>query len=463
MAEQTIIPFNKELEERIVGHLMTVSLDQMGEVSELLTSESFYTVKCRTAYRLMLDLFGEGVQPDIINLSERILKSGVQNLSPVDLVDLQSGSPYVSYLDFLHHVGLLRDIELQRRMLEVSHSLRKGAAGCEAVDTVCNRAVEDLLNIMGCGRSCICTLNDSMRELYKRVEDRLNGALGEVSAGTGFAFLDSRGGMQPGDLWIVGGRSSQGKTSFALSVVRHLAENGVAVAYYSLEMSRLQLSSRITSGVTGLTSKSILNEEMADDVFKTFNVGVGEIMQWGDRIFFDDNSTSGIDTILSSIRTLVMQKGVKVAVIDYLQILTVNMRAANKEQMMGDVARRLKNLARELDITIVALSQLNREGENNDPMPTMSSLRDSGQICEAADVVLLVYRPQYYNEVRGMSISYRGAWKDVDTRGTAQIILAKGRNIGVGDFVCGFSAENTLFYDVDPVMLKRVSGRVMPW
>lgn len=456
-------PFSKELEEQIIGHMMTISLDQMGEVSELLTADSFYTVKCRTAFKLMTDLYSEGVRPDIINLSARALETSTQSLSPAELADMMTSERYVSYVEFMHHLQLLREYEVHRRLLVVSHDLQEAAnMGGESVNAACNKAVEALLNIMGCSKSNLSTLNDGMGELYKHVEDLLNGTSNKLSVTTGYSFLDTRGGMQPGDLWIVGGRSSQGKTSFALSVVQHVAQQGIAVAYYSLEMSRLQLSSRITSGVTGITNRQLMVEKMDAPTLKTFNVGVGDIMRWGERIFFDDNSTAGIDSILSSIRSLVLQKDVKVAVIDYMQILNVNMRAANKEQMMGDVARRLKNLARELNITIVALSQLNREGENTDPMPTMSSLRDSGQICEAADVVLLVYRPQYYNEVRGMSISYCGAWKDIDTKDTAQIILAKGRNIGVGDFICGFKAENTLFYDIAPHMLKKKTIDAFP-
>lgn len=134
------------------------------------------------------------------------------------------------------------------------------------------------------------------------------------------------------------------------------------------------------------------------------------------------------------------------AAVDYLQILKVNMKGANKEQQMGDVARRLKNLAKELDIWIIALSQLNRDKDN--PVPSIARLRDSGQIAEAADMVMLIYRP----EVKGKS--YPGEFSHVDTKSTAMIDVAKGRNIGIMKFICKFDAPTTHFYDLQDIPIS---------
>ena len=140
------------------------------------------------------------------------------------------------------------------------------------------------------------------------------------------------------------------------------------------------------------------------------------------------------------------------AVIDYLQILNVNMKGANKEQQMGDVARRLKNLAKDLDIWIIALSQLNRDNLN--PVPTLARLRDSGQIAEAADVVILIYRPEVKDK------PYPDEFKNVSTKGTAMIDIAKGRNIGLLKFICGFDASTTRFYDLDCVPIGNMSDSI---
>lgn len=163
-------------------------------------------------------------------------------------------------------------------------------------------------------------------------------------------------------------------------------------------------------------------------------------------IYFDDRSTSNIETILSSIRMMKIKYGIKGAIVDYLQILNVNMKGTSKEQQMGDVARRLKNIAKELDIWVIALSQLNRNADNF--KPTIARLRDSGQIAEAADMVILVCRPEVYGTDK--RYPYEG-FQGCETKDTAMIDVAKGRNVGLMQFIVGFRKENTNFYDLDDV------------
>ena len=185
---------------------------------------------------------------------------------------------------------------------------------------------------------------------------------------------------------------------------------------------------------------------LTDSQIQAIDKRIGKLS--GKSIYFDDRSTSNIDTIISSIRYMKLKFDIDGAIIDYLQILNVNMKGANKEQQMGDVARRLKNLAKELDIWIIALSQLNRDTMN--PVPTIARLRDSGQIAEAADVVILVYRPEYYDKSR----RYPDPFSNASTEGTAMIDIAKGRNIGILRFICGFNAATTCFFNLDSVPLS---------
>jgi replicative DNA helicase len=164
------------------------------------------------------------------------------------------------------------------------------------------------------------------------------------------------------------------------------------------------------------------------------------------RMFFDDRSNSSLESILVSIRTLVMKQGISGAVIDYLQILTANKRMSNtsEEQQLGISARLLKNIAKELGIFIILLSQIRRDPQN--PCPNLTMIRGSGQIAEAADFVGLVYRPQYYNEEFGLTLSYPSPYENVDTNNTAMILIQKGRNVGTGKFICGFNPNTTDFY-----------------
>lgn len=252
----------------------------------------------------------------------------------------------------------------------------------------------------------------------------------------------------PRELFVISDFIVTHNTSLAVSIMRNAASLGAKVAMYSMEMKKEQITARILSMESGVPANEIMYSRLTESQLQSVDKGIGKIS--GKGIYFDDRSTSNIDTILSSIRYMKLKFGIDGAIVDYLQILNVNMKGANKEQQMGDVARRLKNLAKELDIWIIALSQLNRDNMN--PVPSLARLRDSGQIAEAADVVMLVYRP----EVKGKS--YPGDFSHVDTRGTAMIDIAKGRNIGLLKFICGFNACTTCFYELDNIPIS--SGMV---
>lgn len=228
-------------------------------------------------------------------------------------------------------------------------------------------------------------------------------------------------------------------TSFAQSVVANAINNGSSVAYYSMEMTAMQLTVRMLSMQSGISSSTILYGRPNEFELAAIDKAVGQLA--GKTLLFDERSTSNIDTIINSIRMMKKRFNICGAVVDYLQILSVNSRMFNKEQQMGEAARRLKNLAKELDIWVVALSQLNRDKDN--PEPNINRMRDSGQIAEAADVVILVYRPEKYGK------RYSGDFSAVETKDTALIDVAKGRNIGTFKFICGFNAPCTKFYPLD--------------
>jgi replicative DNA helicase len=227
----------------------------------------------------------------------------------------------------------------------------------------------------------------------------------------------------------------------ALSMIINAAKSGAGIALFTLEMRDSQLVSRMLGAESGVPSTSIMYSKLDEQDFRKLDIGIGKLS--GKRIYFDERSTSNIDTIISSIRTLKKRYDIEGVVIDYLQVLNVNMRGSNQEQQMGDVARRLKNLAKDLNIWVIALSQLSRDNQN--PEPTMNRLRASGQIAEAADIVCLVYRPEEYSK------RYSGELSDKETKGTAMLHFAKGRNIGTMKFICGFERTTQKFYELDDV------------
>jgi replicative DNA helicase len=195
-------------------------------------------------------------------------------------------------------------------------------------------------------------------------------------------------------------------------------------------------------------SNEILYSKLASGQIQMVDKGVARVIDM--PVYFDDRSTSNIETILSSIRMMKIKYNIKGVIVDYLQILNVNMKGSNKEQQMGDVARRLKNIAKDLDIWVIALSQLSRDRQN--PAPSLSRLRDSGQIAEAADMVILIYRPEIYGE------KYPEEFENKSTRGTAMIDVAKGRNIGLLKFLVGFDAKTTNFYELEDIPITQVKN-----
>lgn len=237
---------------------------------------------------------------------------------------------------------------------------------------------------------------------------------------------------------IIAAASSQGKTSFALNIAKNVAHES-KVAIYSLEMNDVQLASRIISSVSGLSSKEILYRSMSNEMIKEFDTGVGKIQDLG--IYFDDRSTSSIETIIQSIRKMVFKYRISGVVIDYLQILSITNKSMTEEQFLGYVTRRLKNLAKELNIWVLALSQLNRKNAEN--APSLADIRASGQIVEAADNVVFIYRPELYSR------SYPAPFASTSTIGTAMIDFAKGRSVGITKFILGFKQEQTLFYNLN--------------
>ena len=188
---------------------------------------------------------------------------------------------------------------------------------------------------------------------------------------------------------------------------------------------------------SGVSSSDIMYKRLNADQYDMIDKGIGRIS--GTKIYFDDRSTSNIDNIINSIRSLKLKHDIDGAVVDYIQMLSINMRGASVEQLMAECARRLKNLAKELDIWIIALSQLARNNDN--PEPSLTRVRASGQINEAADNTILIYRPEIYGKF------YKEPFQNVSTKGTAQIEVAKGRNIGLTKFIVNFIPELTLFKD----------------
>ncbi len=431
---------DEDAEKIVLGTIIT-ERNAFEEVRELLSEEAFYNPFHKQIYNAVLQLASSGERPDMITVKGKLSANGVE----FDLVEYMKIASCLTF-DLYQYAARLHDLAIRRKFYGIGQYLVLNSySETEDILDVTASAGDQLASLFKSSSTTVATINDGLESVYRMINDNLSGNKPLTGTPTGFEKIDAKsGGLQKSDLIVIAGETSQGKTSLAVSMMRNAAYSGAKIAMYSMEMKKEQITARILSMESGVPANQIMYSRLTGSQVQAIDKGIGKVT--GTGIFFDDRSTSNIDTIISSIRYMKLKFGIDGAIIDYLQILNVNMKGANKEQQMGDVARRLKNLAKELDIWIIALSQLNRDTMN--PVPTLSRLRDSGQIAEAADVVILIYRPEVSKK------SYPNEFSNVDTRGTAMIDVAKGRNIGLLRFICGFNAATTCFYNLDFVPLS---------
>lgn len=425
-------------EQYVIGSLL-VDPTAYTLVSQYLDEDCFYDPMCRDIWKAVDNMGKQGMPIDVISVSAELnkQKSNVTALYLMNISAQIASSAHVEY-----HAIRLQDLGRRRKLWVVGQQLSKVGLSEEILTADAHQeAIESIGGVFEKADG-VFTLDDAMNSLNEIMVK--NATVGGVTTGTktGMERFDEKGGLQKSDLIIVAGETSQGKTSLALCMTRHAIENGAKVAFYSMEMTKEQLTARLLSAKTNIPANNILySGSLAPSEIRMIDDARGKLP--GENLFFDDKSTSNIDSILLSIRMLKMQKDIDGAVVDYLQILNVNSRSTSfsREQAMGDAARRFKNLAKELNIWIIALSQLSRD--SNCPEPNLNRLRDSGQIGEAADVVILVYRAEYYNRAYPAPFDNKD---DYPTDGTAMIDVAKGRNIGTFKFFMGFNKNTTNFF-----------------
>lgn len=425
-------------EQYVIGSLL-IDPTAYTLVSQYLDEDCFYDPMCRDIWKAVDNMGKQGMPIDVISVSAELSKQK-SNVTALDLMNISAQIASSAHVEY--HAIRLQDLGRRRKLWVVGQQLSKVGLSEEILTADAHQeAIESIGGVFEKADG-VFTLDDAMNSLNEIMVK--NATVGGVTTGTktGMERFDEKGGLQKSDLIIVAGETSQGKTSLALCMTRHAIENGAKVAFYSMEMTKEQLTARLLSAKTNIPANNILySGSLAPSEMRMIDDARGKLP--GENLFFDDKSTSNIDSILLSIRMLKMQKDIDGAVVDYLQILNVNSRSTSfsREQAMGDAARRFKNLAKELNIWIIALSQLSRD--SNCPEPNLNRLRDSGQIGEAADVVILVYRAEYYNRAYPAPFDNKD---DYPTDGTAMIDVAKGRNIGTFKFFMGFNKNTTNFF-----------------
>lgn len=427
-----------QCEKAVLGVLLSYHA-AFEESRDILQGDYFYSEKHRYIYNAIKSTFEAGEQIDIIAVSAYF------NKHPQDNVELcyimECAGSVASSVNFEAHCHRLQDLYDRRQLWLIGQQLvNVGTSECTDIENTKTKAVEAIKSLEDSPQASVHDVGEALKQLCNIVNDNLTGTR-KNGIPTGFPYLDAKGGLQPCDLVVVAAEFSQGKTSLAIDFTINAAKNGYPVAFYSTEMMGTQLAARMVAADSGVGSREMMQTKLNSEQLEKFDKSVSNIEHL--PIYFDDTSTMSVERIISSIRTLTRKKKVKVACIDYLQVLQTNEKSMNRteEQFFGYTCRKLKNLAKELNICIVLMSQIARSKDTTEP--TLSRVRGSGQITEAADVVLLIYRPEFYGK------QYSGEFSNVSTTGTALINIAKGRNIGTGAFICGYDAPTTHFFPLD--------------
>lgn len=390
---------------------------------------------------LKSELFGK--HTDVFMCFSKIADSG-KNVDVVsvgtELGDFDRIVSIASYynqnFDFENTLEHVKDYVSKLKLKSIVGDFFRMADSDDETKDVVQRMIEKLSEISYSDKSLPKNLSKHKELLVSRLSEILNSA-GETGIYTGINDFDRfSGGLQKSDLVILAGATSQGKTSLSITMGKFASKRGTKVAFFSYEMSTYQLTSRIISQETEISSKNILRARISPVEFNKIKATDFN----GIELFIDECKSNSLGSLIASIKYYVISLNIELFFIDYMQLISNFSKGKSKEQEIAEIARTLKNLAKQLNVCIVALSQLSRN-QRGAGEPKLSDLRDSGQIEEAADVVLLVHRPEFY----GIMEDENGQ----STVGVADIIVAKGRNIGTTKIKVGFEKELTLFKNIE--------------
>ncbi len=442
-----IPPQALDLEEVVLGAMM---IDKKGvdEVVDLLSPESFYKEAHQQIFAAMIILFEKSDPIDLLTVSGQLKKEGKLEKVGGDfyLISLTQKVSSSAHIEF--HARIILQKFIQRSLIKISSEIIEESYD-ESVDVfdLLDNAESKLYDItLGNVKKSTETSQDLVIQAKKKIEEIANKE-GLSGVPSGFERVDKvTSGWQPSDLVIIAARPGMGKTALTLSMARNMAvNNNVPVAFFSLEMSSVQLITRLISSETGLSSEKLRTGRLEKHEWEQLNVKVKSLEQA--PLFIDDTPALSIFDLRAKARRLASQHKIKLLIVDYLQLMTVggNNKTGNREQEISTISRNLKSLAKELDIPVIALSQLSRavETRTGSKRPILSDLRESGAIEQDADIVSFIYRPEYYKI---------DEWDDEErspTEGQAEFIIAKHRNGGLDTIRLKFNGSLGRFENLD--------------
>ena len=433
-----IMPNNLEAEQSVIGS-MIMDRDAIVMASELLIREDFYHQQYGVLFESMVELYNEEQPVDVITLQNRLREKDVPaELSSLEFVgELVTSVPTSANIKY--YAGIVKEKSMLRRLIKVNEEIASqcylGRESLENIMADTEKKIFDLLqNKSG---SDYVPIKQVVINALEKIEQASRTKGNVTGIATGFVDLDYRtAGMQPSDLVLIAARPSMGKTAFELNLARHAAfKKGLTVAIFSLEMSKEQLVNRMFSMESSVDSQKLRTGQMNDQEWEKLIESAGVIGR--SNLIIDDTPGIGIAELRSKCRKYKLEHNLSMIMIDYLQLMTGSGKQESRQQEISDISRSLKAVARELSVPVIAFSQLSRAVEQRpDHRPILSDLRESGAIEQDADVVMFIYRDDYYNH-------------DSEKKGIAEIIIAKQRNGPIGTVELAWLPEYQRFMNLE--------------
>jgi len=436
-----------DLEEVVLGAMM---IDKKGvdDVIDILHADVFYKPAHQHIYIAIFRLFENSEPIDILTVTNQLRKDDKLDLVGGDfyIVSLSQKVSSAAHIEF--HARIILQKYIQRRLITISSEIINNAYD-ETVDVfdLLDNAETKLFDItQGNLKKSSEAAENLVSQALKKIEE-ISNQEGMSGVATGFSKLDElTSGWQPSDLIILAARPGMGKTAFVMSMAKNMAiDFNIPVAIFSLEMSSIQLITRMISSETGISSEKLRKGNLETYEWEALNVKVKNLAKA--PVFIDDTPSLSVFDLRAKARRLVSQHGVKVVIVDYLQLMTAgnNKSSGNREQEISTISRNLKALAKELAVPVIALSQLSRavETRGGSKRPLLSDLRESGAIEQDADIVSFIYRPEYYGLTE---------WDDEERtpcEGQAEFIVAKHRNGGLDNIKMKFIGRLAKFTDLE--------------
>ena len=433
-----IMPNSLEAEQSVIGS-MIMDKDAIVAASEVLIKDDFYHQQYGILFESMVELHESGQPVDLVTLQNKLKEKDVpKEISSLEFVrDLVTSVPTSANVKY--YANIVKENSMKRKLIRVTENIENECyAGKESLEVVMDKTEHDIFALLSSRTSGeFVPIRQVVMNALEKIEKASKQKGTVTGVPTGFLDLDRQtAGMQPSDLILVAARPSMGKTAFVLNIAQHVAfHEHMCVAIFSLEMSKEQLVNRMFSLESKVDAQALRTGNLSDADWEKLVEGAGIIGE--SDLIIDDTPGISISELRSKCRKYKLEHDLKLVIIDYLQLMSGSGRSDSRQQEISDISRSLKQLARELNVPVIALSQLSRQVEQRpDHRPMLSDLRESGAIEQDADVVMFIYRDDYYN-------------KDSENKGIAEIIIAKQRNGPIGTVNLVWLPQYTKFANME--------------